>query len=119
MMQFRDLELDFDIYDADQAEAYEAALRNVQEKSANKIPDEGLSDSIRRLCGIVFDFFDDVLGDGAHKEIFGDKTNLNTCMDAFQEFKEAVNGQKDAMMARIQQPSPNRAARRAASRIVK
>lgn len=114
MLTFRNMELDFDIYDADQAETYEAALERVLEDSGKKIPNEGLADGIRRQCGIVFDFFDDLFGDGFHKEIFGNRTNLGVCLDAFKEFTDLVNAQKGEMDARLEQYVPNRAARRAA-----
>ena len=113
MMEFRGLELDFDIYDADQAEAYEDALQTVQEESAKKVPGEGLAAGIRRQCGIVFDFFDDLFGEGTHRQIFGEKVNLGICLDAFKEFTDLVNAQKDAMAAKVQQYTPNRETRRA------
>ena len=75
MLKFRDIELDFDIFDADQAELYENALSMFQQ-ACDELPEDGtLSAKIRRQCALVFDFFDDLFGDGFHKEIFGDKTN--------------------------------------------
>ena len=76
MLQFRDMELDFDLYDADNAETYEVALDNFSD-AAKKIPATGtLAGSIRYQCGMVFDFFDDLFGDGFHKQVFGERTNL-------------------------------------------
>ena len=40
MLQFRDMELDFDLYDADNAETYEVALDNFSD-AAKKIPATG------------------------------------------------------------------------------
>lgn len=113
-MEFRGLELDFDIYDADQAEVYEAALERVVKDSGKKVPGETLAAGIRRQCKTVFGFFDDLFGEGTHREIFGDRANLRTCLEAFQEFTGQVNTQKEAMMAEFQRdlPGPNRAARR-------
>ena len=68
---------------------------------------------IRRQCGIVFDFFDDLFGEGTHRQIFGEKVNLGICLDAFKEFTDLVNAQKDAMAAKVQQYTPNRETRRA------
>lgn len=116
MLKFRDLELDFDIYDADQAEIYEEALLRVREESARKVPDEGLAAGIRRQCGVVFDFFDDLFGEGTHELIFNGKTNLGACLDAFKEFTDLVNAQKADMAAKLQQYTPNRATRRAAAK---
>lgn len=115
MMKFKGLELDFDIYDADQAEAYEAALSRVVEESAREVPGETLSGGIRRQCGVVFDFFDELFGEGAHKELFGDKTNLTVCLDTFKEFTDLVNAQSGALAERMKEYAPNRAVRRAAA----
>lgn len=114
MMKFRDKELDFDLFDADTAEAYEAAVDAVQEANANAPKGETLSQTIRRQCAIVFDFFDDLFGDGFHKELFGERTNLLECTDAFAEFMAAVDAQKAQLDERIGKATPNRAARRAA-----
>lgn len=115
-MLFRGLEIDFDIYDVQQAQEYEQALENVLAACEQHVPDEGLADGIRRQCNVVFDFFDDLFGEGFHTELFGDKTNLMTCLDAFQEFTDAVNEQKTALSTRLEQLAPNHAARRMAPR---
>jgi len=111
-MEFRGLELDFDIYDADQAETYEAALERVIQSSRKKVTGETMAAGIRRQCRTVFDFFDDLFGEGTHQEIFGDRTNLRICLDAFREFTNQVNSQKETMMAEFQGNLPNRSARR-------
>lgn len=120
MLQFRGIDLDFDIYDADQAEVYEEALRRVQEKSSKAAPNEGLAAGIRRQCGAVFGFFDDLFGEGFHKEIFGDRVNLDTCLEAFKEFTGLVDGQKSTLQEKygMGAAAPNRATRRAAARKV-
>lgn len=117
MLEFRGMELDFDIFDADQAELYEDALRRVQEESAKSVPNEGLADGIRRQCGVVFDFFDDLFGEDFHRELFGGKTNLDTCLEAFKEFTSLVDGQKSTLREKYGMGvAPNRATRRAAAR---
>lgn len=114
MMKFRDRELDFDLFDADTAEAYEEAVERVQEANANAPKGEALSQTIRRQCEIVFDFFDDLFGDGFHRELFGERTNLMECVDALAEFTAAVDAQKAQLNEKISKYTPNRAARRAA-----
>lgn len=115
MMKFRDKELDFDLFDADTAEAYEAAVDAVMEANADHPKGETLSQTIRRQCAIVFNFFDDLFGDGFHKELFGERTNLLECTDAFAEFTAAVDAQKAQLDERISKTTPNRATRRAAA----
>lgn len=122
-MEFKGLELDFDIFEADNADAYEAALENVKALAASKPQGESLGDSIRRQCNAVFDFFDDIFGDGFHKELFGEKTNLTECLQTYCDFTNLVSDQKAKLDTMLQEitggnaaPAPNRAARRAAAR---
>lgn len=121
-MLFHDIELDFDIFDADTAEAYEEAVRETQAMAVKK-EGETLGASIRRQCGAVFTFFDALFGDGFHKELFGERTNLLECIGIFREFIQAVDEQKktlDTLVAEVKAghgATPNRAARRAAARV--
>lgn len=110
-MKFQDRELDFDVFDVEVAERYEAALRGVEERNRVRPKGESLSGTIRRQCGDVFNFFDDLFGEGFHKELFGDKTNLVTCLDVFAAFQEAVAAQKQAIDQRLAKYSPDRAER--------
>lgn len=121
-MLFKDIELDFDIFDAETADAYEAAVKKARAAAVKK-PGETLGDAIRRQCNAVFDFFDDLFGDGFHKDLFGEKTNLMECIGTFRDFVKAVDAQKGALDALMQEvaadnaaAAPNRAARRAAAR---
>lgn len=120
MLKFRDFNLEFDLFDAEMAEDYEAALTKLQNALDKKPAKETLADGIRRQCTIVFAFFDDLFGEGFHKDVFGERTNLVQCLDAFAEFTRLVNDQKNALSERVSElkaqapvPSPNRAARRA------
>ena len=114
-MKFRGMELDFDVFDAETAEAYEEAIQRVQESRNDAPQGETLSQTIRRQCERIFDFFDDLFGDGFHKQVFGERTNLRECADAFAEFTTAVSAQKTELDERISLYTPNRAARRAAA----
>lgn len=125
-MEFKGLELDFDIFDADTADAYEEAVKNAQAAASEKKVGESLGDTIRRQCQAVYDFFDDLFGDGFHKDLFGEKDNLMECIRTFREFNDKVADQKaplDALMQELTADKqtatlPNRAARRAAARAV-
>jgi len=119
-MLFRDMELDFDIFNADDAELYEQAAKEAQ-KTAVKKQGETLADAIRRQCRGVFQFFDTLFGDGFHRELFGERTNLMECIGAFREFVQLVDEQRGALsdlMAQVEAEggtAPNRAARRAST----
>ncbi|MEG0764405.1 MAG: DUF6673 family protein [Pseudoflavonifractor sp.] len=117
-MLFKNIELDFDIFDAETADAYEAAVTATRD-AAVKVTGETLGDAIRRQCAAVFCFFDDLFGEGFHKDLFGERTNLMECINTFREFIQAVDAQKAVLETTMQEvtaegAAPNRAARRAA-----
>ena len=105
-MVFRNIEVDFDIYDADTAEVYEGAVQTVLESAVPK-EGESLADGIRRQCNTVFTFFDTLFGDGFHKELFGQRTNMMECLQAFKEFLELVSKQREQLTSR-RRSSPRR-----------
>lgn len=119
MLKFRDFELEFDIMDADDAEQFENALKMVRDTTNDTAVGESFAGSIRRQAEVVFAFFDDLFGEGFHREVFGERTNLAECLEAFRELVDAINGDRKEKLVRMQQLSgngyPNRAARRAAA----
>lgn len=123
-MIFKDMELDFDIFDADTADLYEEAVKATRAEATKKAG-ESLGDAIRRQCNAVFTFFDTLFGEGFYRELFGSRTNLIECIGTFRDFIKAVDDQKaefDAMMKEVEADTaaaPNRAARRAAIKTAK
>lgn len=114
-MKINNIELpDLDIFEADIAEKYEKEIEKVKEESKNF---EGMKDSevIRKSCNLVFDCFNNLFGPGTDKKVFGNKTNLLVCVNAFDELIDNVNEQKkkaDAIANRFNQKYQNRAQRR-------
>lgn len=50
---------------------------------AAQVPKTGkAADIIRAQCQCYFNFFDRIIGEGAHKDMFQGKTSLNLCIDA-------------------------------------
>ena len=88
-MIFRGMELNFSIFDADDAERYEKALKQLRAGSGARTG-EGLAAATRRQCRLIFDFFDNLFGDGFHKEVFGDSCNLLECVEAAKELMLAI-----------------------------
>lgn len=89
-------DLEFDIYDAEQAEKFEKAMdRVVQKVNALQKEKLTLSQSIRKQCEAVAEYFDSLFGAGAAAMIFDGKTNLKTMLLAFSELVEAVEAQKE------------------------
>ncbi len=115
-MKFKiyDAEVELDFLDADEMDRVEAALNRVQSRST-AASYEGMTQSqaIRTQCGIIFDFFDDVFGEGTHKRIFGSKCNLAQALNAFQAFNTAKEDSVKEIRAIGDKYNANRAQRRA------
>lgn len=113
-MKINGVELeDLDIFDLEVAEKYEKVLKNV-EKEANKVnKDTSMTDAIKIQCNAVFDSFNALWGEGTDKKVFGNKVNLFTCINAFDELVTQVNESKDRVKKITEKYTPNRATRRA------
>lgn len=118
-MKFKiyDAEVELDFLDADEMERVEAALNRVAERNKESVY-EGMkqSEMIRTQCGIIFDFFDEVFGEGTHKRIFGTKCNLIQALNAFDAFNTAKNSSVGELREISNKYNANRAQRRAEQR---
>lgn len=122
LLNLNGVELEFDIFDADTAENYEVALKTLEEagKEAQLAGETGkLSENIRMQCEGVFDFIDDIFGDGTSKEVFGEKTNLrealniaNKVINSVEEQRKEFEEEQASSVFAVAQ-KPNRAQRRA------
>ena len=111
-MKINGVELEnIDIYDLEVAEKYENALKNVEEVCSTA-DGKGLSEGIKIQCNAIFDFFNEIFGEGTDKKVFGNKVNLVTCLKAFEECVLQVNEQKKEIEKISNKYLPNRAARR-------
>lgn len=115
MIKINDVELQFDVMDADHLEKYEAALLEVKN---TKLAD-GLTASqrIKEQCKIVKNFFDKVCGPQTSEKIFGDSHNYRTHYEAFESFVMQANAEAEAEQKAIEDRAAkytlNRAQRRA------
>ena len=89
-MKILDVELeDFDFNDADDLERYEKAVEKTQKKLDNMSDkDKKASEIIREGCGLIFDCFNEIFGAGTAEKVFGPKTSLRTCTQAFRDLKD-------------------------------
>lgn len=51
------------------------------------------SDGIRMQCQSVIDYVTDIFGEHAAKEVFGEETDLLTCMDVLEEMQKLYKEQ--------------------------
>ena len=114
-MQILEKEFEIDFYDADTMEKIESGMDKVSEAVNQniKVKKEKTSTVIREVCNVIFDFFDNVLGKGASKNIFGNKTSLTLCIKAYEDFVNAKKEQDSVLEDISKKYSPNRATRRA------
>ena len=85
---------ELDIFDLEVAEQYEKGLAEIQNKDYNL---ETLSEIIKAQCTDVMNLFNKLFGEGTDKKIFGNKTNLKLCLQAFEELVENVNSQGEEL----------------------
>ena len=64
MLVINGIELELNIFEATQAEAFEEANKKVLSEKTKIDNVSGLTDKIKFFCDIVYDFFDDVFGEG-------------------------------------------------------
>lgn len=118
-MKILNVELeDFDFNDADFLEKLETEVSAAEKKVKSLKPDgKTASQVIREGCNIIFDCFNNIFGEGTSQKIFGDKTSLKICTEAFRDLKIERDKQDKELEAVIgdigKEYNPNRAARRA------
>lgn len=108
---------DLNVGDADVMEKFESEMSLVTQKmSSIDIKKSTQSQAIRIQCRAIFEFFNNIFGDGTDKELFGDKTDLMICMNAFEEITNNViaakNALADSLKSKAKQYTPNRQQRR-------
>lgn len=93
-------ELDYDIFDADKAEAYEKEMAAVTQKMAELMGkgEHTFAEGVRAQCEIVAECFDNLFGAGTAVKIFDGKVNLVLALKSFEELAEGINGQKSEIV---------------------
>lgn len=92
----------FDTADADVMEHYESALNKVTKEIRNLDGSKYTkSQAIRKICQAIFSLFNELFGEGTDRKVFGDKVNMNICLNAYYELIENVNKSYDSFGADI------------------
>ena len=124
-MKILNVELrDIDFNDADDLELFENAVEDAKKALDNLNPDgKRASEVIRKGCNAIFKCFDTIFGEGTAKKVFGDRTSLKVCIEAFKDLKaerEKQDGEIENMVVELNNNyNPNRATRRANLKKVK
>lgn len=89
-------ELEGDFFDADFMERYETATKDMHNVAtdARDRKYEKVADAFREQCTVAREYFDAVFGEGTSYELFGDKLNLRTHIEAIAELTDCAAGAK-------------------------
>ena len=117
-MKILDVELEFDFNDADDLEKLENAIEVTQKELAQiNAKDEKASAVVRQISQAISGCFNSVFGENTDVKIFGNKTNIKTCLRAFEDLANArVQSEQelaDELKSVDQKYGVNRATRRA------
>lgn len=99
VFKYRDVELEFDIADADNSDRFEQAVNRMAEDE-KMLPKTGkLSVIYRAQCKLIKDFFNGCIEPGAGDKICTKADNVRICYDAYDEFLKFVSAQKTSIMS--------------------
>lgn len=87
---------DLEINDYDVAVKYEKELDKVARICSNVPQNAKRSETIKTQCFAVFEFFDNLWGNGTANKIFGESCNLLQTLKAYGEAIEAVQAKDKA-----------------------
>lgn len=97
-MKIINAEFDINFLDAETAERYDIALENYNKAHSEFAKGQhGYADTIKNCCYIVFDFLNDLFGEGAADEIFGNSCDLRAAMRAMQAVRDEFKRQTREM----------------------
>lgn len=111
MLNINGIELEVDFLDVEVMERYEQALEEIQNHERD-IKGKKMSEVIRQQCQSVFDFFDNVFGEGTAEDVFSTGMNFLECFKALEAVIQYANGQLEEANKLGNKYSPNRAQRR-------
>lgn len=85
-MKILDREIEFDFLDIENLERYESALEEYMKELEEVKQFKGKdSEGFKKICEIVYHFFNQLLGEGSATQILGEKRNYGKCLKAMQE----------------------------------
>lgn len=86
----KNVELEFDIYDLENAEKYEAQVERMREVAEAAKGEKSLAKTIKTQCGAIFEFVDTLFGEGTANKLFGGKTNLVECANVYYKIIDEI-----------------------------
>ncbi len=88
-------EVQAELLNPDVTKSYEDGFNRCIERISAATDAETGSQGIREQCQAVIDYVSDIFGEEAARDVFGEQTDLLTCMDALEQmldmYEEQVN----------------------------
>lgn len=96
-MKILEREVEFDFLDIENLERYENALEEYMKELEEVKQFKGKdSEGFKKICGIVYHFFNQLLGEGSAVQLLGEKRNYGKCLKAMQEIvNEKIKSNKE------------------------
>lgn len=121
LWKFNGAEFEVDFTDAAFMENYEKSVEIMEQEDKHVLKVGKMSEIIRSQCQVYFNFFDNILGKGSSKKMFGNKVSVDLCVQAansLYEHRMSDEGRYKQMQAKYfpEQRGGNRAQRRAKKR---
>lgn len=88
--EFNGVVMNADFEDADFMEACEEAFRKMSEREKKLQKDGKKSNIIRDYCGLFYDFFDQIYGEGTGEQLFEGRYNSRICDKCYAAFLDAI-----------------------------
>lgn len=104
--------LELDLMDADVMERYEVMNKKISEQvqNINNMPGT-TADKMRKICGMVRDYFDEIFGAGTAMQVFGNSQKLDIYLEAFGVVASASNSLSDKVKNLTEKYSASRVVR--------
>lgn len=104
--------LELDLMDADVMERYESMNKKIsdQVQNINNMPGT-TADKMRKICGMVRDYFDEIFGAGTAMQVFGNSQKLDIYLEAFGVAASASNSLSDKVKNLTEKYSASRVVR--------
>lgn len=114
--KYNEFTAEIDTTDVEFLEKYEKSVDTYNTELA-KLPEKAPeSEKMRFICNLFFKVFDDLFGDDAHKQMFGNKMSAKLCTEAFVALIDTVRGDNEVLEI-AKKAVPNRATRRAQKKV--